>query len=127
MIYIAAPVPSELAAEMDDLVARIRAADRPSRLSREGSDLILRLTESCLDHYFLRSVDLLGLGPVAYQATRIGLKTALSGIAVFVRQLSRMMSDDQVRKLADLVEDLVLEVEDTDAGPSDPQRSSTPR
>ncbi|MEM8994744.1 MAG: hypothetical protein AAGF23_08120 [Acidobacteriota bacterium] len=112
MIYIAAPISPELAQEMDDLLRRIRASEKPSRLSREGADFIMRLTETCLDYYYLRSVKALGLGMVATQATRVGLKTAVSGISVFVKQASRMMSDEQVRTLADLVEDLVLEVED---------------
>ena len=112
MIYIAAPIPQEMAEEMDDLLRRIRSAEKPSRLSREGADVIMRLTEVCLDYYYLRSVKALGLGTVAYQATRMGLKTAVSGISVFVKQSSRMMNDEQVLRLADLVEELILEVDE---------------
>lgn len=112
MIYIASPISSEMAKELDDLLIRIRASEKPSRLSRDGADVIMRLTETSLDYYFLRSVKALGLGTVAYQATRMGLKTAVTGISVFVKQASRMMSDQQVLKLADLVEELILEVDD---------------
>ncbi|MEM1176780.1 MAG: hypothetical protein AAGM22_00420 [Acidobacteriota bacterium] len=112
MIYIAAPISPEMAQEMDDLLNRIRTSDKPSRLSRDGADFIMRLTETCLDYYYLRSVKALGLGLMATKATQVGLKTAVSGISVFVKQASRMMSDEQVIKLADLVEELVLEVED---------------
>ncbi|MEM6793127.1 MAG: hypothetical protein AAF725_04060 [Acidobacteriota bacterium] len=113
-IYIASPLPDDLAEDFERTAEKIRAAPRPSRYSREGAELVIRLTEACLDYYFLGSVQKLGLGTMANQATRIGLKTAVSGISVFVKQLSKRMSDEEVLHMIDLLEDLMLEVTEED-------------
>ena len=105
----AAEIPDELAEELQELVAEVRAAERPSRHAGDGADLILRLTEACLDDYFLRSVRQLGLGMMSESAVRLGLRTASGGIALFVRRLAGGMSDEQVLKLADLLEAKLFE------------------
>ncbi|MEM1207210.1 MAG: hypothetical protein AAGN66_28505 [Acidobacteriota bacterium] len=114
-VYIAAPISAETAADMERVLAAIRASDNPVEHRREGIDMVLRLTAECLDHYFLHGAEQLGLGAVARQTVRLGLKSANGGIGVFVRQLGKMMSGPQLVVLADLVEGLVLEVEDDDA------------
>ena len=112
--YIAAPISPELAAEMESVLERIRTADRPEDHRQAGVELIIRLTEECLDYYFLRSVEVLGLGKLTLQATRMGLKTASSGIAMFVRRAGKSMTAEQILQLTDMVEELVLEVPDAD-------------
>lgn len=107
--HFAAEIPPELAAELRELVAEVRAAERPARHAGAGADLILRLTNACLDDYFLRSVRRLGLGMVAESAVRLGLRTAGGGIALFVKRLAGMMSDEQVLELADLMEEKLFE------------------
>jgi hypothetical protein len=109
-IYIAAPLPDELAQELDRFLADARSLPDPTSLREKGADLIIRLTNQCLDHYFLRGVERLGLGMISRQATSLGLKSASAGIALFVRRIAGSMSGDQIRKLADLMEELILEV-----------------
>jgi hypothetical protein len=112
--YIASPIPAELAADMERVLAEIRAAEHPRDHREAGVDLIIRLTDASLDYYFLRSVEVLGLGALAQQLTRMGLKTATSGIAMFVRQVGKSMTDQQILQLAEMIEGLVLEVPDDD-------------
>ena len=107
--HFAAEIPDELAEELRELVAEVRAAEHPARHAGDGADLILRLTEACLDDYFLRSARELGFGAVMESAVRLGLRTASGGIALFVKRLAGRMSDAQVRKLADLMEDKLFE------------------
>ncbi|MEM8934707.1 MAG: hypothetical protein AAGE94_26160 [Acidobacteriota bacterium] len=109
--YTAAPITPELVAEIDRVHTMIRQADDPRRHARDGIDLVLRMTSECLDYYFLRSTRRLGFGPVAQQAVKMGLKTALSGIGVFVRQLGKAMSAEQILTLTDMIEEMLLEVE----------------
>ncbi|MCG8458126.1 MAG: hypothetical protein MI919_17755 [Holophagales bacterium] len=117
--YIAAPLPPDLAEHMEAVLGRIRSAERPSDHRADGVELIIQLTDACLEYYFLRSVTVLGLGKVAQQATRIGLKTAMSGIAMFVRQVGKSMTDAQILQLTHMVEDLILEVPDEE-DPAEP-------
>lgn len=112
--YIGAPISPELAQGLDEFFLKVRAAERPRDHRAEGVNLILRMTQESLDYYFLRSVDLLGVGSLAKKGVSLGLSTALRGISVFVKATGRAMSDEQIVQLTHLVEDLVLEVEGGD-------------
>lgn len=109
-LFLASPIAPDLASELEALLVAIRQADDPTLHRAAAADLIIRLTDASLDYFFLRGVDRLGLGLIAKQATSLGLKTASGGIALFVRRLGKTMTADQVRHLADLIEELILEV-----------------
>ncbi len=111
-IYVAAPLSAELAGELESFLKQARELPDPTTLRQGGADLIIRITNECLDHYFLRAVDKLGLGLISRQATSLGLKSASAGISLFVRRIAGSMNADQIRKLADIVEELILEVPD---------------
>lgn len=109
-IYIAAPLSPELAKELETFLEKARTLPDPTSLREGGADLIIRLTNASLDHYYLRGVERLGLGLIARQATSLGLKSASAGIALFVRRIAGSMTAEQIRQLADLMEELILEV-----------------
>ncbi len=109
-IYIAAPLSPELAKELESFLQDARSLPDPTRLRDRGVELILKITNEGLDHYFLRGVERLGLGTIARQATVFGLKSASAGIARFVRRIAGSLDADQIRKLADAMEELILEV-----------------
>jgi hypothetical protein len=109
-IYLAAPLSVELATELESFLKQARELPDPTTMRKEGADLIIRLTNECLDYYFLRGVEKLGLGLIARQATNLGLTSASTGIAMFVRRIAGSMNAEQIRKLADIVEELILEV-----------------
>lgn len=113
--YIGSPISPELARELDSFFVRVREAERPRDHRKEGVDVILRMTRESLDYYFLRSVELLGLGTLSKKAVKLGLDTSIRGISVFVKSIGRAMTDEQVVQLTHLVEDLVLEVEDDES------------
>jgi hypothetical protein len=109
----AAELPEELGRELQALAVEVRAAERPSRLAGRGADLILRLTEANLDYYFIRSARRLDVGMVSQSAIRLGLRTAMGGISVFVKGLAHALSDDQVRRLAELLDEMLIVEEET--------------
>jgi hypothetical protein len=109
----AAELPEELGRELRELVAEVRAAERPSRLAGRGAELILRLTEANFDYYFVQSARRLEVGMVSQSAIRLGLRTAMGGISVFVKGLARALSDDQVRRLAELLDEMLIVEEET--------------
>ena len=105
----AAELPEELGRELKELAAEVRAAERPSRLASRGADLILRVTQANLDYYFVRSARRLEVGMVSESAVKLGLRTAMGGISVVVRGLAHALSDDQVRRLAELLDEMLIE------------------
>lgn len=104
---LATAIPAALAAEVRALAGRLRAHARPRELAGESAELVVRLTEAGLAGYFLRPSEELGLGLVALSTVRVGLKTSGRGIALVVRRLVGGMTDEQLRRLADIFEDLI--------------------
>ena len=109
-IYIAAPLSPELAKELETFLGEARTQPDPTGLRDKAAELIIRMTNECLDHYYLRGAEKLGLGLISRQATALGLKSASAGIALFVRRIAGSLDGAQVRKMADLIEELILEV-----------------
>lgn len=109
-------VPPDLGRELRDLIDEVRQDPEPSRHARHGVDLILRLSKAGLDDYFLESGRRLGLGMVSLSSVRLGLRTALGGISLFVKGLASGLSDDQVRALAERMDELLIEEEEGEAG-----------
>lgn len=109
-IYIAAPLSPGLATELEAFLKDARSLPDPTQLRERGVDLILKITGEGLDHYFMRGVEKLGLGTIARQATSLGLKSASAGIGLFVKRIAGSLDANQIRKLADLMEELILEV-----------------
>lgn len=114
--YIGAPITPGLARDIEAFGTKVRAADRPRDHRSEGVDLILRMTRENLDYYFLRSVDLLGVGSLSKKGVKLGLDTSLRATGVFVKATARALSDEQIVQLTHLVEDLLLEVGDDEDG-----------
>lgn len=112
--YLAVELPEELAREAEEMIHRVRSSPRPREHRAEGVNLILRLTEHGLEAYFLRSVQRMGLGFVAETATRAGLKTAFGAIAFFIRRLAGGLDDEQIRRLADRMDELLMAGEPRD-------------
>ena len=113
--YIGAPISPGLARDIEDFGTKVRTAERPRDHRSEGVNLILRMTRENLDYYFLRSVDLLGVGGLTKKSVKLGLDTSLRGIGMFVKATARAMSDEQIVHLTHLVEDLLLEVGDDES------------
>ncbi|MCP4200969.1 MAG: hypothetical protein GY769_03455 [bacterium] len=106
--HFAAEIPESLADEVRQTIDRVRASSAPEEHSKEGADLVLRLTEACLDSYFLKPVRALEVGFVAEKATTVGVNAANRAIGLFVRRITGGLSGDQVLKLADLLEGMLF-------------------
>lgn len=106
--HLAARIPAELAADARSLIAKVRSSPAPQEHRDEGVRLIQRLTKTGLDAYFLDGVKRLRLGFVAESITRAGLSTSYGALSMLIRRLAGGMNDDQMRRLADLVDEMVL-------------------
>ena len=109
--HLIAEIEPELARAARDLARRLRTAERPRELRREGAEMVLRLTEAGMAAYFLRPVEALRLGVVASGTVSVGLKSAQAGIGLFVRRLVDGLSDEQLRKVASAIEQRLVDLE----------------
>lgn len=110
--YLVGAIEPSLAAEARALAARLRSSPAPRELRDEGAAMVIRLTEAGLAAFFVQPVGQLGLGVVATGAMRLGLKTALGGISLFVRQLVSGLSDEQLRGVAKAIDRLLIDLEE---------------
>jgi hypothetical protein len=108
---LAAELPEELGRELRALIEEVRAAEHPGRLAPRGVDMILRLTEAGLESFFLRSARRLQLGMISESSIRLGLRTARGGIGLFVKGLAHGLSDEQVRRLGERMDEMLIEEE----------------
>jgi hypothetical protein len=122
--HLAAEISPELAQRARDLARRIRDSPHPRELRREGAAIVLELTEAGLASFFLHPVEELALGFVATSTTRLGLKTAAGGIALFVRRLVDGMSDEQLRGVAASVDRLLVDLDDDGAADDGEDRTA---
>ena len=110
--HLIAEVDPELARAARELARRIRTAERPRELRREGAEMVLRLTEAGLASFYLRPVGALGLGALANGTVAVGLKSAQAGIGLFVRRLVDGLDDEQLRGVASTIEHLLADLEE---------------
>lgn len=108
--HLATPIPEDLAREAQELIRRVRESPSPRRHRREGVGLVLRLTEAGMEGFFLRSVERMRLGFLAESATRTALKTAFGALSILIKRLAGALSDEQVRRLAELMDEMLVEV-----------------
>ena len=108
---LAARVPTEVVADTRALIDRIREADDPLPLRREGAEAVVKLTQIGLESFFLEPVRQLGLGSVASSMVKLGIGSAGAAIAVFVRRLVAGLSAEQLREIAEIVDARLLDLE----------------
>jgi len=113
---LAARIPQHVADEARQLLARIREADDPRDLRKEGAESVVRLTEIGLEAFFLRPVEAVGLGSITGAMVKLGLKSAAGAIAVFVRRIVGGLSGEQMLAIADLVDERLLDLVEDDEG-----------
>lgn len=109
---LAARVSQQVADDARDLIARIREADDPRDLRKEGAEGVVKLTEIGLEAFFLRPVEQAGLGSVTAALVKMGLKSAAAAIAVFVRRIVGGLSGEQMLTIADMVEERIVDLVD---------------
>lgn len=109
--HLIAEIEPELARAARDLARRLRTAERPRELRREGAEMLLRLTEAGMAAHFLRPAEALRLGMVASGTISVGLKSAQAGIGLFVRRLVDGLSDEQLREVAGAIEQQLVDLE----------------
>jgi hypothetical protein len=118
---LAARISQQVADDARDLIARIREADDPRDLRKEGAEGVVKLTEIGLEAFFLRPVVQAGLGSVTAALVRVGLKSAGAAIAVFVRRIVGGLSGEQMLIIADLVEERIVDLVDDEDEEETPQ------
>lgn len=103
------PIPSDLAAELDEVVARLRGDDPRASVERLIR-LVQTLTDMGLDYYFHEPVRRMEVSSMARQSVRLGLSAASRAVFQIMRRIVESLSDRQLATLADFLEELPVGV-----------------
>lgn len=108
--YMAFPISAEQRDRVRDVARAVREADEPSHAMLDLVDLVVDLTHEGLGHYFLRPLEVAGVGRLSLATAKIGIESASKGIPLVIRRVLGAASDEELLGLADFMEELVVEV-----------------
>lgn len=107
---VAFPVSSELHARVIEVVSALREAERASDRVSELVEVVVEMTDRGLGYYFLRPLELAGIGRISRATAKVGIASASKGIPLIVKRVLASASDEELLALADFVEGLLVEV-----------------
>jgi hypothetical protein len=89
----------ELRVKTLDVLVRIENADRPTACCGELINLVLELTDSGMDQYFLQSLKAAKANFVVQQSAALGLAGVQKVMGTVIRNILGRMDDRQLRSL----------------------------
>ena len=106
--FFAFELSPELLARTEAIIDKLRSAeDRRARL-QELIAVVLELTETGLDAYYLKPLELAEVGFASRSAAKVGVAAAGKGIPVIVRKVLGKMSDEQLLTVADFMDGILI-------------------
>lgn len=103
-MFVATPLPTELAAEGREAVEYLRADQPAKEKSRRAFSFIYGVGEHALEYHFREPLGRLGVGFVMRRALGAALDVALRGLRPPLRAVLDGMDDNQLRAVADEIE-----------------------
>lgn len=110
--HVAFPIPEELRDEALELVTCIREAEDKTRYADDLTDLVDRIARHGLGYFFIRPIELAGLGPVTRKTVSVALNSGRRAVLAVARRVVRGLSDEEMATMADFVEGIVYEFDE---------------
>lgn len=104
------PISPELHARVREVLSILREAESASDHASELARVVAELTDTGLGYYFLRPVEVAGMGRISQATAKVGIASAGKGIPMIVRRVLSSASDEELLALADFVETLLVEL-----------------
>ena len=89
----------------------MREAAEPSDVAPELVDLIVELTNEGLGQYFVRPLEVAGVGRLSLATAKMGIASAGKGIPIVIRRVIGAASDEELLELVGFMEELVVEAQ----------------
>ena len=107
---LATTVPPEMAKEADKTVAFLRSDAPLEERSAAAYELIYALSELSIESVFLGPIEVLGLGAVTKKLAQVTAAAALSGFKSALARITKKLTDEQLRAVADQIEGRLYEM-----------------
>ena len=105
---VAFPISPDLHARVREVLAALRDAERASDLAPELAKIVTEMTDRGLGYYFLRPLEVAGMGRISQATAKVGIASAGRGIPLIVRKILSSASDEELLALAEFVESLLV-------------------
>lgn len=102
-----APLSDALAARLQDISSRVRSGALPRERSDEVSDLICDMTESAMQHFFLRPAKVFGLGLTSRGIIDLGIRSTSKTVRMALRQVLPRLTPEQFQQVADYLDEAI--------------------
>ena len=108
------PISDDLATEADEVAALLRSdAPRAEKIDRVD-ELIFRFVQTGIDAHFHGPARLFGLNALLIKVIDLAAATTLRALKTATRRVLKSLSDEQLRDVADELEDRLFEIEIAD-------------
>ena len=107
--WVGAPIPPALAHEAIALVAAMRDGSLPHSETERVIKVVVRMTGASLEYYFVRPVDVLGLGMTARKVANFGTSSMVKTLNFGLGKMLHRVSHKQWLQIADLIDEALIE------------------
>ncbi|MCB1160269.1 MAG: hypothetical protein H7A25_11825 [Leptospiraceae bacterium] len=108
--FLVCPVPHQLIEEARIVTKRLREEKKNKDLSKATLSIIVKVTENSLHYYFLRPIELMKLNFIAKGIVTMGVNAGVEVLKTFGGQLIGHLNEEQMKTLADVIEDIFEEI-----------------
>ncbi len=109
--HIVAPVSPEHMSNAAHVINKIRYEGPASHHVEDLFELVMQLTESGLDFYFLEPLERIKAGSMTVKLSKMGLSSAKKGMRMVIHKALKKLSDEQLTNIVDFLEEVLFEAE----------------
>lgn len=120
--YTVVPLDCALLAEILRLHGLVREGSARTHM-KDIQAMLEGITEAVIEHFYVRTLATLRLGPIARKVVAMGYKTVHSGVHGLIHRVVPQLSDEQVRDAADFIVALIIRQDGTGASSSAQQQA----
>ena len=105
---MAFPIPPDLQKRAEAVIEAIREDPTPRAWADDLAEVIVELTNTGLDSYFLAPLERIEVGSFAFGTARVGVAAAGKSLPTIVRRVVGGMTDDQLKELVEVMDEMMV-------------------
>ena len=106
--HLAFHVPQELRERAEAIIEKVRADETPKAHADELIEIIVELTHTGLNSYFLVPLQRVEVGALAMGTARVGVGAAGKSLPTLVRRVLGKMNDEQLREIVEVMDEMLV-------------------
>ena len=104
--FLAFEVPPELGRRTEEVIETVRESADPQSHAGELIEVIIQLTRTGLDSYFLLPLKRARVGSVTYGSAKLGVAAAGKSLPVLVRRVLGSLSNEQLLEIVEFLNEI---------------------